>query len=507
MDRLYRNAVASHKAGDLKAAAQGYSAALELDPNHLPALNNLAATRAALGDPDTAVALYRDAIARHPNAAEPHGNLGNLLRNINDLEGAAEHYVACLERAPGVAEVRYALGVVLQALDRTDAAATHLRRAARDLGPDPRPWTALAALALKRNQTEGAAAYIAKALVVAPDNADALNVAGLISHARADFASARATFDRVLAADPNHAEGHYNRGTLRLLLGDLPAGWADFEWRWRNRPPLPGAPAHLPQWRGEDLREQTLLLLGEQGFGDTIQFIRFAPVLQAKGARVIVHCRPPLHRLIAEAPGVDGVGDPGDTVNAQVWTPLMSLPFLLGTSEADIPANEGYLRPPRRTARAQGLRRVGLVWAGSPTHGNDAARSMSLEHLAPILTCSSCVFHSLQMGERRDDLSRHADAGKIVDVMSDVTDFRDTAERLGDLDALISVDTAVAHLAGAMGLPTFVLLPHTPDWRWMLSRSDTPWYQSVRLFRQTTPGNWREPIGALREVLSAHGEP
>jgi len=222
---------------------------------------------------------------------------------------------------------------------------------------------------------------------------------------------------------------------------------------------------------------------------------------------VIVHCRSPLHRLIAEAPGVDGVGVPGDTVDAQVWTPLMSLPFLLGTSEADIPAKDGYLCLTQRTAQAQGPRRIGLVWAGSPTHGNDASRSMSLEDLAPILTCKDFAFYSLQMGERRNDLRLDASAGRIVDVMSEVTDFRDTAKRLGKLDALVSVDTAVAHLAGAMSLPTFVLLPYVPDWRWMLSRSDTPWYQSVRLFRQTTPGNWRGPIHALREVLSARSEP
>ena len=507
VDRLYRYAAATHKAGDLSSAVLGYSAALSLDPTHLPALNNLAAARAAQGFPDEAAELYKTAISHHPGAAEPHGNLGNLLRDTGDLRGAAEHYAACLESAPSAVEVRYALGIVLRALGHTDAAETHLQRAAKDLVRDPRPWTALAALALERNQTKDAAAHIAKALEVAPKNADALNVSGLVSHAMADFAGAYTAFDQALAADPNHAESHYNRGTLRLLLGEWSAGWADFEWRWQNRARLTGAPMHIPPWRGEDPHRQTVLLVCEQGYGDAIQFIRFAPVLKAKGASVILHCRPALHRLIAEAPGVDGVGNPGDAVDAQVWAPLMSLPFLLGTSEADIPTKDGYLCLTRTMPRTQQFRRVGLVWAGSPTHGNDAIRSMTLKDLAPILTCTDCVFYSLQMGERRNDLSRDANAGQIFDVMSDVTDFRDMADRLSGLDALVSVDTAVAHLAGAIGLPTFILLPHVPDWRWMLSRSDTPWYQSVRLFRQTTPGNWRGPIRALRKVLSAQSEP
>ena len=507
VDRLYRNAVALHKAGDLNAAAKDYSSALELNPTHLPSLNNLAATRAALGDSASAATLYRSAIALHPDAAESHGNLGNLLRDIGDLEGAAEHYAACLEYAPGSAEVRYALGVVLRALGHSDTAATHLWRAAKELVRDPNPWIALAVLALERNETEEASSHIAKALDVASDNADALNVLGLISRARADFVGARKAFDQALAADPNHAEGNYNRGTLRLLLGDWLGGWADFEWRWKNRPPLTGEPTHLPQWRGEPLRGKTVLLLGEQGYGDTIQFIRFAPRLKAMGARVIVHCRSALHRLIAEAPGVDGVGNLGDAVDAQVWSPLMSLPFILGTREHDIPANEGYFRLPRPLTQEHGVRRIGLVWAGSPTHGNDAIRSIRLEDLAPILSCNGYAFCSLQMGERRNDLSQYSGKSQIVDIMSNVTDFRDTAERLADLDALISVDTAVAHLAGAMGIPTFVLLPHVPDWRWMLSRPDTPWYRSMRLFRQSSPGNWLRPVLAMREVLSDLSRP
>ena len=497
---LYRDAVYAHRSGDLKTAAKHYRAVLKNDKTHLPALNNLAAALIALGNHSEALSYFQEGILYHPNSPELLGNFAKFLRDSGDLEGAVLNYTKCLDQDPGLPEIHYALGIVLRKIGRLEDAKKHLYQAAKDLRTDARPWAALSAVALDLGEDQKAAFTITKALAISPSDPDSLNLKGLIAKANGNFLESKRAFDDAIHIQPNHADARFNRGALRLLLGDFPAAWDDFEWRWRDRPLL-GAPSDIPKWKGENISGKTILILGEQGFGDIIQFIRFAHRLNELGARVIVRCRKPLHRLIESASGVSKVVDFGEAVFANTWIPIMSLARIFGSTSHNIPFAEGYFNPKLATKPEKFIRNIGLVWAGNEGHGNDFKRSIDLIHLMPLIKMKGYNFFSLQMGPRRRDLENSYFDAPIVDLMNDVADFQDTLERLSQIDLLITVDTAVAHLAGAMGRKTYLLLPKVPDWRWMLYRGDSPWYQSIKLFRQKNYGDWEYPIKQILNLL------
>jgi len=508
LSRRYEEGVASHRAGDLRQAAAAYGEVLGENPDHLPARNNLAAALADLGQFDEARACYRRGLQGHPDSPELHANFGNLLRLTGDLSAAADHYfraVTLAPEAPGAHEVRYALGIVLRTLGRRDDAVRELQLAAQAMTTDPRPWSALAALALDIHDLETAAQLIDEALARNPTDADTLNLQGIVYKQMARFGPARSAFDAAIGAAPDHAEARYNRGALRLLMGDMPAAWEDFEWRWFGAGGAPlGVPEGLPRWQGEPLAGRTVLLAGEQGFGDTIQFVRYAPHIHDKGGRVLLRCRPELHRLLKTAPGVDtvcGLDEPAP--KADFYLPLLSLAALCQTEPATMPSPGGYLAAPASRRPPSQPLRVGLVWSGSPSHGNDANRSVPLRQLTALLAVPAVRFFSLQMGPAREQLADLSPASSITDLTDGLQDFFDTAAQVAGLDLLITVDTAVAHLAGAMGRPAWVLLPHVPDWRWALEGAETPWYRSLRLFRQKASGDWRTPVASAVDALTA----
>ena len=502
IDILYRDAVCAQQSGDLETAAKHYRAVLKNDAIYLPALNNLAATLIALGNPSEALSYFKKGLYHHPNSPELLGNFANFLRDNGDLEGAILNYMKCLDQNPGLSEIRYALGIILRKIGRLEDAKKHLHQSAKDLSKDSRPWTALSAVALDLGEYEKAAFTITKALAIAPSDPDSLNIKGLIARARGNFSESKTAFDDAISIKPDHAEAHFNRGALRLLLGELPAAWNDFEWRWKDRRSPPGAPNSIPKWEGDDISGKTILVLGEQGFGDIIQFIRYASCLNALGARVIVQCQNPLHRLINSTSGVSQVVAFGEEVFANTWVPIMSLPYLFGSTSQNIPFPQGYFYQNLVTPADKIIRNIGLVWAGNERHGNDLKRSITLSDLEPIIKIKKYRFFSLQMGARRNDLHSNHYGHLISDLMVGVIDFQDSLERLAQIDLLITVDTAVAHLAGAMGRKTYLLLPKVPDWRWMLRREDSPWYHSIKLFRQDNDGDWKHPIKKILDLLS-----
>ncbi|MDD9878749.1 MAG: tetratricopeptide repeat protein [Magnetovibrio sp.] len=500
----FKAAAAEHKAGRLEAAVREYRRALARDPAHLGALNNLAAALADLGRGAEAADAYAAALPHHPSVAAIHANLGNLSRQLGEFPDAAGHYERALALDPAMAEVRYALGVLLRRLGRPDPAREHLARAAAGLPGDARPGTALALLALDGGDTATAEARISEALEADAGDADAWNVLGVTAKATTDLDTAAQAFDRALAIQPDHAEARTNRGSLRLLGGDWAGGWADYRWRWRGAGrAAPGAGYGRPLWDGAEVPGGTVLLVGEQGFGDTLQFVRYAPMVKARAARVVLECRPELASLLAGAPGVDAIAAPGSAPpDIDAYRPLLDLPGLFGTGPESVPAAAGYLSAPApRPLDAAPDAAVGLVWAGSPGHENDRNRSIGLRALAPLLGVPGVRFFSLQTGPAADQLAALDGAGRVTDLGRGLGDFADTAASLAGLDLVISVDTATAHLAGAMGRPTWLLVPKVPDWRWGLGGGTTPWYQSLTLFRQTDAGDWRGPVAALAEAL------
>ena len=261
-------------------------------------------------------------------------------------------------------------------------------------------------------------------------------------------------------------------------------------------------------WDGTPLDGKTILLFAEQGFGDTIQFIRYVEEVAKYSGNIIVECQKPLFRLLLNVPKIDRLIIKGDHVpNFNVCAPLLSIPYILGTTSASIPANTPYLFSNDNSVHLKNLqeknKNVGIVWAGSPKHKNARNRSTQLSNFLPLASLPGVQLFSLQAGSRRADLKRIINETTIIDATSEINDYADTAAIIGQLDLIISVDTSVAHLAGPMGKPVWVLLPFAPDYRWLLDRGDSPWYPTMQLYRQRSPGNWSDIFDEIERLLRA----
>lgn len=348
-----------------------------------------------------------------------------------------------------------------------------------------------------------------------------MNTARLLV-ADGNYAGALRNYDRALKVAPRHDMARWHRSLLLLTMGDFATGWADHEAR-RNLPVhTVGIPAGLPAWDGKNASGKTLLLWGEQGLGDQIQGVRFAANLAALGARVIVRCAASLKRLFTGVDGVHAVYAAGETLPVcDAHVPMLSVPFLLKMFDETQYSVDSYLRNSLNTgaritapvetpelADSYHRTRVGFAWAGSLGHVNDALRSMPASRLTTLLEGVSTKWISLQVGERSRDLDLLSPAlrREVTDASSTLTDFVDTAHVIGALDRVVTVDTSVAHMAGALGVPTLLLIPFVPDWRWQLVREDSPWYPSVRVLRQPSPGDWGSVIARAHRELSAGGQ-
>jgi hypothetical protein len=327
-------------------------------------------------------------------------------------------------------------------------------------------------------------------------------------------AEAVAAYDAVLARDPAHPEAHYNRGLARLAAGDLADGFRDYEWRAKKSEDNDVRVFPQPRWTGaEPIEGKTILLHAEQGFGDAIQFVRYAPLVAAKGATVIVEAPRSLRDLMSGVDGVTRVVHRGDELPPFDWhCPLLSLPCAFGTALKSVPANVPYLHPLAdrlekwRARLPSGGFRVGIAWSGNPTHSNDHNRSIALERIAALTDGLDVRFVGIQRDLRDDDflvLQRRPD---LVSLGPALEDFSDTAAAIALLDLVISVDTSVVHLAGALGKPVWIMLPYNGDWRWMLEGETSPWYPTARLFRQPEPGDWDSVLARVREELALNSD-
>lgn len=465
--------------GRYEEAAECYRAALRSAPDDFDALNNLGAALADLGRLGEAVACYEQAIRIKPALPEAHYNLGNLFR----LAGQAEHAVACYARAlrlrPEFAEGHNNLGIVLRRLGRFSEAMTSLRRA----------------------------------LELRPGYPAALVNLGLALADTGRFAEALIHYEEVLARDPAHADAHHNRALAWLTLGEWERGWPEYHWRWRTaefrQPPYP-----QPVWDGSPLAGRTILLYTEQGSGDILQSVRFASAVKARGGTVVLAAPERLHPLLATAPGVDRLVPRDDPQPAgDVQHALMSLPARLGTTVNTTPAEVPYLHadPARRERWGAELRaieglKVGIAWRGSPNMlPYDLRRSIPLEQFEPLARVDGVRLVSLQVGAGAEELGSLGGRFPVLDLAARFDEsagaFLDTAAVIEHLDLVVTCDTAIAHLAGTLGVPTWVALPSVPDWRWLLDGETTPWYPTVRLFRQPGADAWLDVFARMTAAL------
>lgn len=364
----------------------------------------------------------------------------------------------------------------------------------------------LGLIAERCGETEKAATAYSFALKLYNDHAAAkINLADA-HRAMGDYDIAASEYASVLDQDPNNAEANMCAGMLALLMGDYARGWDLYRARWRVKTftthPLD---SRRPRWNGEPLDGKTIMLWEEQGFGDSLQFIRYAAPLAKLGARVLFGCQPCLREVMRGIDGLAGAVERSDATPFDYHIPLLDVPHFLGTTTENIPeAHCLRIMPdwsPRFSLQGNMIRkRIALVWAGSPTHGKDKARSVTPELIQPIIDAHpECDFYSLQAGPRAHEFAR---LRGVTDLAPQIGNWTDTAQILTCMDLLISVDTACVHLAGALGRPVWMLCPNSPDWRWMLGRDTSPWYPKLRLFRQPKADDWQTPINRINEQLT-----
>lgn len=498
--------------GRLAEASICYSKALALQPDLQVARYNLANTCKRLGDREQCCGLLREVIAAAPDFIDAWQNLGACLYELRQYDEAAACYEQVLSRDPARSGCQAALGEIYFKLgSNLERAVKCLERALREQPEQVDLYNLKGMLHHELEQYQEAEQCYRAGLQRSPDNPLLLGNLANSRLAQADPHKAIMLFNLALESEPGNAATIFNRSLARLLMGDFQRGWQDYEARFGKQEPVILRHQQLPRWQGEQLNGRRLLIWAEQVYGDTIQFARFLPLLTGYNGTVIFECLDAaLAPLFEGMTGVDQLFVRGELLpEADLQAPLLSLPLLLGVGLENIPSPEHYLRSnPQRLQHWQerlchlsnGRRlKVGLVWGGRKSRLN-ANRSLHIAQFMPLFAPQEIAWFSLQTGDDRQQLADYRES--VIDLGAEIVDFGDTAAVLASLDLVITIDTATAHLAGALGVPTWVLLKSAPDWRWLLDRSDSPWYHSLRLFRQPYPGAWPELIAQLKKELS-----
>jgi tetratricopeptide (TPR) repeat protein len=500
--------------GRWSEAADTYARAIAQNPDVVQAHAGKALADRELGRWEEALAGYDRALALEPAAAELHSDRGNVLEAVGQLDAALASYDRAIALCPGSFAAHFNRSWVLKRQACWEAALLCLDLA---LAIDPthaRAWSRRGDVLAALGRADAALESYRRALDHDPQNADAHYNCGVLYQDRNQLEPALGHYDRAIAVNPTFSGARFNRATVRLLRGDFADGWVDYESRWCNghgngfEPPRDFP---YPRWDGRRFAAGArILLYAEQGFGDTVHFCRYAPLVAALGATVVLEVQPALVGLVKTLRGVAEVVARGERLPDVDWQcPLLSLPLILGTRLDSIPTPDRYLTSDsdRRERWRQRLgqrrsARVGLVWAGNPAHRRDTERRLSLAALCAALPASA-EYVSLQREPAPEDHAVLAANPRLRNLGPELRDFEDTAALCDLLDLVISVDTGVAHVGGALGKPTWVLLPYVPDWRWLLARDDSPWYRSVRLYRQSQAGIWDDVLRRIACDLDA----
>jgi tetratricopeptide (TPR) repeat protein len=498
---FYNLALALEQLGQVEEAAASYSQALQFEPGNLAALTNLGNVLKASGRLDDAIACYREVLRLKPDFAEVHANLGNVLSDQAKLVEAESSYRRALDLRPDYAETHYNLGI----------------------------------LCSKKGIVEDAIACYRRALSCKPTYLEAHVNLGNALRLTGQMDDALTSFQQALQLKPDFASAHWNRAVVLLARGEFKEGWREYEWRWAQHT-FARRQFTQPLWDGTDLHGKTILLYAEQGLGDALHFIRFAPLVKRLGGKVLVECPPQLLRLLAGFPGVDQLLARGAQLPMfHVQAPLLSLPGIFDTDLASIPATAPYLHAePKLVAhwlhKMSGVRcsisdvgrgvldighqtpdtgrvfKIGIAWQGNPTNPGDRYRSIPLAFFNRLAHVPGVQLISLQKGQGTEQLREIPGPFPILDLGSALDEttgaFVDTAAVMMNLDLVISSDTAIPHLAAALGVPVWLALSLAPDWRWLLHREDSPWYPTMRLFRQTRFGDWQEVFDRIANEIS-----
>ncbi|MCX8026540.1 MAG: tetratricopeptide repeat-containing glycosyltransferase family protein [Thermodesulfovibrionales bacterium] len=457
------------------------------------------------GDIDNAIDTFRYINTLKPDIPDCHLNIGTLLAQKGNHDDALKYLKKALELNPKSSIAHYNIAKVYKEKKAYNDAINHYIEALTLNPLDPEPAYNLGNLYAELDRYDEAIVSYQIAIKTQPNHTKALNNLGAVRHILCQLDEAICCYDKVIQIDPTNADAYYNKSLSLLLKGEFQEGWKLYEWRFK-RQDYPPRTYPMQIWDGTTFRG-TILIYAEQGLGDTIHFVRYLKPLSQKGLEVYLHCHDELVSLIKE--GVEGVSDvipfSNDHQRYDFYFPLMSLPRVFKTDINSIPSEVPYIKPHQRqilkwqeVVSNHECFKIGLVWTGKPEHKYTRMRSFSLETLEPLFDIKGIKFFSLQKGDARKEALKY---GFIKDYTNRIMDFSDTAGLINNLDLIISVDTSVAHLAGAMAKPVWILLPFSPDWRWLLNRDDTPWYKTARLFRQERLGDWGTVILKIKQEL------
>ncbi len=473
---ILKLALRYHREGNLDYAKYVYQHVLGIDPRNADAIHLLGVSVYQSEQYDIAVSLITQAIQIDSTKPLFFTNLGNVFQKQGELEKSTQAYQKAIQIQPDYVDAHYNLGNVFQ----------------------------------KQGELEKSTQAYQKAIQIQPDYADAYFNLGNSLREQGKLEESTHALRKAIQIQPDHADAHFNLAMLLLLQGHFVEGWEKYEWRWNSSLKSQKRDFKRPLWDGTALGGKSILIYAEQGFGDSIQFARYIDLFSDADSSIIVACQPELKSLFKGIDRIDTLVTKGeDLPNFDFHVPIVSLPYIFNTTLDTIPARIPYLYPKPKSDSvfhvddSHGLK-VGIVWAGSPTHINDSNRSVSLKNFKCLLDVEGCMFFSLQVGERSVDMKQCGYDYMIKDLGKQLTDFHCTALAILQLDLVISVDTAIAHLAGALGKPVWTLLPFIPDWRWLLSRSDSPWYPSMTLFRQKERGDWYSVFQEIRLALTLY---
>lgn len=523
---------------------------LQAQPKHARALHLLGVIACRRGNVAEGEEFIRGALASDVRFAEAHNSLGIALRQQDRVEEARARFRTAITLAPDYAEAHSNLGELLRSDGATKEAVLHLERAAELRPKLPAAHSDLAraladegrlreaaescdrAIALKHDfapahlargsvrnlqgNLKGAARSYRCAISIDPGSAGGHNNLGGVLKRMGKFDEALSSYRQATAINADYAEAHLNESLILLLRGDFERGWQKYAWRWKLKSLIRSKREFVqPVWNGEDLEGKSILLHHEQGFGDTIQFCRFAPLIAARGGKVILECQPTLRSLLSQIEGVHQViAQPDVLTSVDYQVALLDLPRILGLTAETIPAKIPYLAPSEerlskwkdRLSGEEDYLNVGVAWFGAAPHPNDRNRSIPIQTFSKLLDVKGVRFFGLNKEERKADIAALRTVPNFENIGSSFEDFEDTAAAVAALDLVITVDTAVAHVAGALGKPVWTLLPFVPDWRWMLDRDDSPWYPTMRLFREARSGDWSEVLERVKAELTAWKE-
>ncbi len=505
--------------GRFDTAVNCYQRVLLLKPDNAQACYNLGLAQQRQGKGEDAVASYRQAVKIQPGLCVAWNNLGIALKSIGKLDEAIECYRHVLRLKPDYGEVHANLGNALAEQKHLAEALKSYRQALRWRPNDPDTFYNMGIALGLEGQFEEARAALQRAVQLQPNHVESYYNLGILYQERGKMDEALTCYDQALQRDPGHGASHLNRALIWLLRGDWQRGWAEYEWRW-TQPGFQRHPCPQPQWNGSSLAGKTILLYAEQGLGDTLNFVRYVPVVKKLAGKVILESQPALMQLMAKIPGVDQLIVRGtDLPPFHVHAPLLSLPGVFRTTPDKVLADVPYLHAEpalvehwrKELSQLEGegeggrRRRIGIAWQGNPTHPLNHYRSIPLVKFARVAAIPGVQLISLQKGPGNAQLHELNGQFSVLDLESRLGDesqsFMNLAAVMKNLDLVISCDTAIAHLAGGLGVPVWVALPLVPDWRWLLQREDSPWYPTMRLFRQTKQNDWDDVFDRMVQAV------